>query len=138
MSSPRPAALLMGALVLLLVIELLRRRQLREKYAALWLGIGCVSVLIAVFPSLLEGVTRLLGFAVPANLLFFGGGLVLVAISMQLSLEIGRLEDKVRRLAEESALLRLGLERLTERLSSPSPDGQTPDQDRPAPTSNQS
>ena len=138
MNGPRPAALMMGALVLLLVIELLRRRQLREKYAAIWLAIGTVAVVIAVFPPVLDRATRLLGFAVPANLLFFGGGLVLVAISMQLSLEIGRLEDKVRRLAEESALLRLDVERITEQLSSPSPDGQTPDQDRPAPTSNQS
>ena len=97
---------------MLLVIELLRRRQLREKYAALWLGIGTAAVLIAVFPSLLDRVTRLLGFAVPANLLFFGGSLVLTAISMQLSLEIGRLEEKSRRLAEEVALLRRDVDRL--------------------------
>ena len=127
----------MGAMVLLLVIELLRRRQLREKYAAIWLAIGTVAVVIAVFPPVLDRATRLLGFAVPANLLFFGGGLVLVAISMQLSLEIGRLEDKVRRLAEESALLRMDVERITERMSSPSFDEQASDQDRPGPTTNQ-
>lgn len=113
MSSPRPAALLMGALVLLLVVELLRRRQLREKYAALWLLIGTGAVVIAIFPPVLTTATRLLGFAVPANLLFFGGSLVLTAISMQLSLEIGYLEEKSRRLAEEVALLRLDLDRLS-------------------------
>jgi hypothetical protein len=113
MSNPRPAALLMGALVLLLVIELLRRRQMREKYAALWLVIGSVAVVIAIFPDLLTVVTRLLGFAIPANLLFFGGSLVLMAISVQLSLELGFLEEKSRRLAEEVALLRLDLDRLT-------------------------
>jgi hypothetical protein len=112
MNGPRPAALLMGMVVLLLVIELLRRRQLREKYAALWLGIGIVAVIIAAFPALLDAVTRLVGFAVPANLLFFAGSLVLTAISMQLSLEIGQLEEKSRRLAEEVALLRLDLDRL--------------------------
>ena len=121
MSSPRPAALLMGALVLLLVVELLRRRQLREKYAALWLLIGSTAVVIAIFPAVLNGVTRLLGFAIPANLLFFVGSLVLTAISMQLSLEIGRLEEKARRLAEEVALLRRDVDQLSERLTDPPP-----------------
>lgn len=124
MNSPRPAALLMGSMVLLLVVELLRRRQLREKYAALWLVIGSVAVTIAIFPNVLTSVTRLLGFAIPANLLFFGGSLVLTAISMQLSLEIGYLEEKSRRLAEEVALLRLDLDRLLVR----------PAQAEPAPT----
>lgn len=109
----------MGALVLVLVIELLRRRQLREKYAALWLGIGSVAVVIALFPALLARVTRVFGFAVPANLLFFGGSLVLTAISMQLSLEIGRLEEKARRLAEELALLRSDVDRLSQRREDP-------------------
>lgn len=117
MSNPRPAALLMGGLVLLLVVELLRRRQMREKYAALWLLIGSVAVVIAIFPDLLGAVTRLLGFAIPANLLFFGGSLVLTAISVQLSLEIGFLEEKSRRLAEEVVLLRLDLQRLAVRMT---------------------
>ena len=112
MNGPRPAALAMGALVLLLVVELLRRRQLREKYAALWLGIGLVAVVIALFPAVLDRLTELAGFAVPANLLFFGGSLVLTAISMQLSLEIGRLEEKTRRLAEEVALLRSDVDQI--------------------------
>lgn len=115
MNGPRPAALMVGALVLLLVVELLRRRQLREKYAALWLGIGLVAVVMAIFPAVLDGVTRLAGFAIPANLLFFAGCLVLTAISMQFSLEIGRLEEKSRRLAEEVALLRKEMDDLSGR-----------------------
>ena len=124
MSGPRPAALVIGAIVLVIAVELLRRRQLREKFAAVWLVIGVGAVVIAVFPPVLDTVTRLLGFAVPANLLFFVGGMVLLVISMQLSLEVGRAEENARRLAEEVALLRLDLERLRAGAQNP-PGGAT-------------
>jgi hypothetical protein len=112
-----PAAFVFGAFILLMTIELLRRRSLREKYAALWLAISVAVVVFAIFPGALVGTARLLGFAVPANLLFFGGGVVLTVISMQLSLETGRLEDESQRLAEEVALLRLEVRRLGDEMA---------------------
>ena len=110
-----PAALVIGLLLLGVTGELLRRRQLREKYAALWLVVGLGSLVLAVFPGLLTAVSRPLGFAVPANLLFLLAVAVLTAICMHLSLETGRLESETQRLAEEVALLRLDLSRLRDR-----------------------
>jgi hypothetical protein len=140
MSSPRPAALVIGAIVLVIAVELLRRRQLREKYAAVWLVIGVGAVVVGVFPAVLTTVSRLLGFAVPANLLFFVGGMVLLVMSMQLSLEVGRAEERARRLAEEIALLRLDVQRLQQHAerpgadqgSGPLPHGEEPGAGRPA------
>ncbi len=98
---------LVGALVTLTVItELLRRRQLREKYAILWLVVAIGVAVLAVFPSLLEDVSHRLGVAVPLNLLLFVAALVLLMVSVHLSWEVGRLEDKTRLLAEEIAILR--------------------------------
>jgi hypothetical protein len=124
MRSPNPAAIALGAVILLVTVELLRRRSLREKYAALWLMVSLATVFFAVFPRILASLARLLGFAVPANLLFLVGGIVLTVISMQLSLETGRLEEESRRLAEEVALLRLQVDRLA--------SSQARDEDRPA------
>jgi hypothetical protein len=97
---------LVGALVTLaVIIELLRRRQLREKYAVLWLAVGLVVAVLAVFPRLLTVVADGLGVAVPLNLLLFVAALVLLMVSVHLSWEVGRLEDKSRRLAEDIAIL---------------------------------
>ena len=41
----------------------------------------------------------------PANLMFFGAGLVLLMVSLQLSFEVSRLQEETRTLAEEVALL---------------------------------
>ncbi|HET9654758.1 MAG TPA: DUF2304 domain-containing protein [Kineosporiaceae bacterium] len=115
-----PAALVLGLILLGIVVELLRRRQLREKYAALWLAVGIASLVLAIFPGLLVWTAHRLGFEVPANFLFLVAAVVMAAISMQLSLESGHLEDETQRLAEEVALLRLEVQRLSARDVAPS------------------
>lgn len=100
-----------GALVaIVFILELLRRGRLREKYAALWLAVGVVVLVLGIAPSVLTAAADLLGVVVPANLLFFVSGLALLLISLQQSSEISRLEEETRTLAEEVALLRLALE----------------------------
>jgi hypothetical protein len=99
---------LIGAAVTLLVVfEMLRRRMLREKYAVFWVFLAVLIAVVAVFPGLLAAAARLTGVQVPANLLFFVASLVLLAVNVQLSTEICRLEDRTRALAEELAMVRL-------------------------------
>jgi hypothetical protein len=116
----------LGSLVTLAaLVELMRQRRLREKYAVLWLTVSVGLVLIALVPGLLTGMADLIGVAVPTNLLFFVASVVLMLVSMQHSNELGRLEEETRTLAEEVALLRLDIEQLTSPPESPQ-DGSTP------------
>ncbi|GAB3659388.1 hypothetical protein GCM10027589_20460 [Actinocorallia lasiicapitis] len=104
---------LVGALfALVFIFEMLRRRRLREKYAVLWVLLAVVIVVVAVYPPLLEWSADVAGVEVPVNLLFFVASLVLLAVNVQLSSEVGRLEERVRILAEEQGLQRLALERM--------------------------
>ncbi len=97
---------LVAAVVLLgAVLELLRRGILRERFAALWLGVGGLLVVVAVFPGLLRAAARTLGFEIPSNLLFFAAIMFLLIVTVQLSYEVSRLEARTRRLAEDLALL---------------------------------
>lgn len=88
------------------VLELLRRGILREKFAALWLAISVVLLVLAVFPGLLTSAASIIGVQVPSNLLFFMAAVVLLLVSVQLSYEVSKLEARTRRLAEDLALLR--------------------------------
>lgn len=102
---------LIGSLSTLgIVLELLRRRRLREKYAVFWVVVALVTLLLAAFPSVLVWLSDLAGVAVPANLLFFLASMVLLVVSIQHSHELGRMEDRTRTLAEEVALLRMRLD----------------------------
>ncbi|MFZ3415775.1 DUF2304 domain-containing protein [Arthrobacter sp. 3Tela_A] len=101
------------------VIWLLRQRKLREKYAALWIVVGLVTLILAGFPQLLDWATQISGFALPSNLLFMLAIFLLMGVCLHLSLEISVVEDETRALAEEAAILRSqldGLQNQVERL----------------------
>ncbi len=123
---------LVGALLIIgFMVELLRRRRLREKFAALWIVLGVVVLVTVAWPSVLERAARVTGVTVPLNLVFFGSLLVLLAVCIQLSAEITTLERGSQTLAEEVALLRHDVEVLERErgaepvppVADPGPDG---------------
>ena len=109
-------ALLLGIVIIGAVTILLLRRQLREKYAVLWLAIGLAALLVGAIPNALEWLTGALGFQLPANLIFTLAITLLLAVSLHLSWELTRTEERLRRLAEETAIARLAQSRLEEDL----------------------
>lgn len=104
------AGIIFALLVLALIVGLLLRRSLREKYAVLWIVIGLAILILALFPSLLVGLSNLFGVAVPSNLIFALAIVLLVGVALHLSWELSHAEDEVRRLAEDVAILRADLE----------------------------
>ncbi|HEX2131189.1 MAG TPA: DUF2304 domain-containing protein [Actinophytocola sp.] len=107
MTSTYLVGLVGSVLVLAGIVELLRRRQLGEKYAVLWLVVGLILLVFTVFPGLLPSLSSGLGVAVPTNLLFFVGLVFLVGVVLHLSWEVSRLENETRKLAEDLAILQL-------------------------------
>ena len=86
------------------VLRLVLQRRLLVKYAGLWIAVCVVLMLLAVVPGLLPSLAEMLGFEVSSNLLFFLSTGLLLAITLQLSYEITRVERRLYRLAEELAL----------------------------------
>ena len=103
--APNILAAIAALITFVFVIDLLRRGVLREKYAVLWLFFSAAALLLAIFPTVLVWLTGILGVAEPVNLLFFVTIVLLVLVSIQLSYELSRHEARIRRLAEEVALL---------------------------------
>lgn len=131
--TPTLLGLVVAIIVSVVLFEMLRRHRLREKYALVWFFVAASLIILTVFPASLTYAAELLHVQVPANLLFFLGSLLLLAMSLQYSFELGRLEERTRTLAEEVALLRLGLDE-ARRASSPNPeDPADGDSGRPAP-----
>lgn len=110
MTSTNVLGLVAACIVVVTLFEMLRRHRLREKYALIWFVLAMGSLVVAAFPALLFGVADLLNVQVPSNLVFFVASLLLLAMSLQHSFEIGKLEERTRTLAEEVALLRLRID----------------------------
>lgn len=106
------AAFLLALAIVALVVEMLRRKKLREKYAVLWLIVGVATLVLAAFPRMLNIVAEYVGVQVPSNLLFAMSILMLLGVCLHLSWEISVVEDETRTLAEEVAILRTQVEAL--------------------------
>ena len=100
---------LTAVILLGIIAELLRRRQLREKYTVLWMGVGLIVVVLGFFPGLLNGLSNAVGVASGASLVLFLGVVFLLLVCIHLSWESSRLEEKTRTLAEEVALIQAQL-----------------------------
>jgi hypothetical protein len=104
-STVRILAVIGTALMLGLVIELVRRRRLVERYALLWMVVAVALLVLAVWTELLGWLTDLVGVQVPANFLFlaaFGVGFVLL---LHFSVATSRLSEETKILAQEVARL---------------------------------
>jgi len=94
-----------GAL-LFIVVELIRRGRLKEKYSLLWILSGGVLLIFSSSRDVLEYVSRLLGIFYPPSLLFLVAFLFLLLITLHFSVVISGLSEKNKHLAQEMALLR--------------------------------
>lgn len=101
-----------AALILIVVIELLRRRHLRERHAAWWFVAGVLALIAGVFPATLAWAAGALGIEIPLNLVFFVSIAILFLVCLQHSSELTQLESKTRILAERVAIMELQLKEL--------------------------
>ncbi|HVD57965.1 MAG TPA: DUF2304 domain-containing protein [Thermoleophilaceae bacterium] len=103
-------AILAAAGLIVVLLELVRRRRLLERYALLWLFSALVLLGLAVWRGLLEDLASVLGVAYPPNALFLIAFGFVLALLLHFSLAVSRLSDQSKVLAQRLALLeeRLG------------------------------
>src|SRR3954452_5422469 len=91
--------------LLIVVLELVRRRSLLERYALLWLFSAVVLLVLAAWRGLLARVADLIGIAYPPNALFFLAFAAILVVLLHFSVAVSRLADQSKILAQRLALL---------------------------------
>ena len=127
-------ALVTSIVAFLFILELVRRRRLREEYSWLWLlTVGAMIVLVVWFQLLLH-ITALVGAVTPITTLLLFAVLFLFVIVVHYSVIISRLTTQVKNLAQEVALVSTRMGGLE---GPPKPPGRSaaPRQSRGAPQS---
>jgi hypothetical protein len=99
-------AIIASLLIMALVVELVRRRKLREEYSWLWLLTGGFIILLVVWYDLLVLITHLIGAIAPTTTLFIFGLIFLMLISLHYSIQISQLSHQVKEMAQQLTLLR--------------------------------
>jgi hypothetical protein len=102
---PQRIAVVVTLLFLVLVIELVRRRRLVERYALLWITAALVLVVLAVWNGALNWIADQLGILSPPNALFLIGVGALFILALHFSVAFSRLSEETKILAQELARL---------------------------------
>ena len=109
-------AILGTAALFLIVLELVRRRRVMERYALLWLFSSAVLLVLSIWSGLLEDLAASVGIETPSNALFaiaFGFTLVLL---LHFSMVISGLTDQNKVLAQRLGLLQQQVAELRKRV----------------------
>jgi len=99
-------ALITGGLIFLVIVELVRRRKLKEEYTWLWLITGLVIFFLVVWYDFLRFVTRAIGARIETSALFIFGLLFLILINLWFSVKISSIQDQMKNLIQEMAILK--------------------------------
>lgn len=90
--------------VLMIVVALIRRNRLKERYAIIWMTLAVGIVLLVVARPLLDRLSDALGIQSGVSTLFLLSTLVILGVLLQLSVSLTTLQEQVRDLAEAIAL----------------------------------
>ena len=98
--------------IFILILDLVRRRKLREEYSWLWLLTSAALFVLVIQYSWLELITEAMGAVLPTTTLFIGALVFLMFLSIQFSVRISKLTDQVKNMVQENALLREKIEEI--------------------------
>ena len=98
--------------IFIIILDLVRRRRLKEEYSWLWLLTSAALFVLVIQYSWLELITEVMGAVLPTTTLFIGALVFLMFLSIQFSVRISKLTDQVKNMVQENALLREKIEEI--------------------------
>jgi hypothetical protein len=110
------AAAMASLLLILIVLELIRGRRLKERYALMWLVTGLVLLVLSAWRGGLNTIAGWSGVETyPPAILFAVATLFIIIVLLHYSTVLSQLDDQTTVLAQRLALLETELARLDAR-----------------------
>jgi hypothetical protein len=113
----RIIAIVISGGLLLLILELVRRKRLMERYALLWLFSTLLLLVLSVWSGLLNSLASALGVSYPPSALFAVAFGVVLVLLVHFSLAVSHLSDQNKVLAQRLGILTRQVQEQNERLA---------------------
>lgn len=118
-------AALAGVAIIVWVVYLYRRGRLKEDHTLLWLGVSTVIVVLSTWTDLLSAVNWVVGAEKASDVVLAAFVAFLLLICIYYSVKLSELREQNKKIAQELALLKSGVEEF----SRPSVDGKQKGED---------
>ena len=99
-------SVLVSAALLLYILEMVRRRKLREEYSILWLAGGVILLVFSLKKDWLDWASNAVGIYYPPSFLFLIGMFFILLILIHFSITISKLYQMNKKIAQEIAHLK--------------------------------
>ena len=104
------------------ILTVTQKKKLSYRYTLLWLCFGVITLLCAIFPNIVIGISKLLHKAEPTNALFLIYLFLIIVIIFYISLAFSKLFEKVTTLIQENAILSAKVEKLEKKIKEETED----------------
>jgi len=108
----RLMAIVVSCVMLMIVVDLIRREKLRARYSLFWLLVGFIFLIFSLWTDLLNLMARIIGIYSLPNALFFIGFVGTVVILLHFSVIISTLSVENKKLIEKLSILSWRVEEL--------------------------
>lgn len=105
-------ALITSIVILLFILELVRKRKIKEEYSWFWLLIGLVIFILVIWYDSLLFVTELVGSETPMTTIFLFGFLFLLFVNIHYSVKISVFTEQIKKIAQKIGILSKEIEDL--------------------------
>ena len=99
-------AIAVSGTIFFVVIELIRRNHLKERYSLIWLAASVILIVFSVWRGLLHFLALAIGVYYPPSLLFIVAICFLLLLLLHFSVILSSLSENNKRLAQEIGFLK--------------------------------
>lgn len=117
MGTQRIIAIVISGGLLMLILELVRRKRLMERYALLWLFSTLLLLVLSLWSGLLNSLASALGVSYPPSALFAVAFGVVLVLLVHFSLAVSHLSDQNKVLAQRLGILQRQVQQQNEQLT---------------------
>jgi hypothetical protein len=118
--------------IFLLILELVRRRRLVERYALLWMAAAVFLLVLAIWSDGLDVIADAMGIKEPANAIFILAFGMVFLLLLNFSVATSRLSEETKILAQESGRLEQELRAARGEVPSANGDSAAAETEQPA------
>ncbi len=102
-------AIFVALAILIVIIDLVRRKKLKEEYSFLWILTGFTILLVVLWYDILVFLTKLIGAVLPTSTLFLLSIIFIIMILLHFSIRISTLTEQIKILTQELSILKTEL-----------------------------
>jgi len=102
-------AITVSGVIFVIIIELIRRNRLKERYSLIWLAASVILIVFSIWRGLLHSIALAIGVYYPPSFLFLLAIFFLLLLLLHFSVILSSLSENNKRLAQEIGILKEGL-----------------------------